>query len=267
MLDWLRSTPTLHGRMLFEDSDLPDIVVGTVIQFAAVSLPVERWSDLCVVSKRWNRIARSGWLRDMFWARWPTLRSVPDSQWGALSPDLRSVTLTAGDVRLMEVEPVPVSAWCRLPARHRGVCFSLDTNVGGYVGVVISARKFARERQMAHCVPYSYWAGVYRRAILSTLRGVCECYDGSTTRYREARSPSVAVLQPAVFTVTYDRGKVVFLGKEMRFEWSFDESYLLEYYPDAMLSFVAGQGGTGAASEHRIKLFPLSSETLSHAPS
>jgi hypothetical protein len=55
----------------FEDSELPDLVLETIIGFLAAVTPTEHWGTaICAVSKRWRRIARPV-LREAFLVAWP----------------------------------------------------------------------------------------------------------------------------------------------------------------------------------------------------
>jgi hypothetical protein len=54
-----------------DDSEVPDLVLETIIGFLAAAIPTEQWSAaICSVSRRWRRVARPV-LREAFLAAWP----------------------------------------------------------------------------------------------------------------------------------------------------------------------------------------------------
>jgi hypothetical protein len=48
---------TAATAFVFDDSNIPDLVLETIIGFVAESTPMECWGELCSVSRRWHRVA------------------------------------------------------------------------------------------------------------------------------------------------------------------------------------------------------------------
>ena len=53
-----------------DDSDIPDLVLETIFGFLAEILPMEKWSEIRVVSKRWALISKPIF-KASAWRAWP----------------------------------------------------------------------------------------------------------------------------------------------------------------------------------------------------
>ena len=57
-------------EFIYDDSEIPDLVLETIIEFLAKETPIEQWNEIKRVSKRWNRLSKPIF-REVFKNAWP----------------------------------------------------------------------------------------------------------------------------------------------------------------------------------------------------
>ena len=155
-------------EFIFEDSEIPDLVLEIIIEFVAKETAKEKWGEIQRVSKRWNRISKPI-LREVFRQMWPKF-IVPKIMTEAMVMEISSDRTKVFHPKNTEyhwcfVEPLPLRSVVE-SGKPVGVVINLSECGGVCVGAFLMDDKTVPELEKE--LAWSPFSSHFRRDAFET---------------------------------------------------------------------------------------------------
>ena len=276
---------TTKTTTIFEDNEIPDLVLETIMGFVALSVPMERWGEFASVSKRWKRVSKIAF-KEAFKNAWPKfiLPKNPDASMDHRRDTLPSI-LEFNKERNVSSIPAkprgsvdnyrwaftgPLSLRSVIDSRKPvGVIFQINNSgsvqVGAFLVHSIKSKFFEMEIGWN---PYSeeifpHSDGDVCVASLGAC-GVAKIYQDITGKRTEKGHTSIGGTSNEHYEVTYNPGGVVGFFREgkLHANGTLEEAEMIKRHgDDVQLVFGVGFNSSSRSAELMSRLTPFETKT------